>query len=189
MKEDVNFAAQALHQLLIDINIDVYDLHLNQLAEGSEYMLSWKTKSGDYEVPIVYRANLKSTFKLRNIPLMRNATISDFADTMLYTVIYNMGAAKDTEPVEFFFQALCIYWDQIFIDTMHDYFFRINDAMKYLKKIVYKNPTAEIDPFKWIKNPKFFIFFITSPSGNSLYYNGKLHEREDIKKVRRGEIY
>jgi hypothetical protein len=189
MGEDVNFAVQSLRQLLFDLNIDIYDLRLVPMSNDGAYMLSWKTKKGDYDVPIVYKQNLKNVFKLHNVPLMRSAMIGDFADSMIYSIIYNMGAAKDTAPVEFFFQALCVYWDQVFIDTMHEYYFRVNDALRYLKQLVYKNPTAEIDPHKWIKSPKFFIFYITSPSGNRMYYNGRLHEREDIKRVRRGEIY
>jgi len=191
MNEDVKIVAQALRQLLHDINIDVEDLYIKYMGAGSgnNYMLQWKTKSGDYQVPVVYDAPVGLLFKLKNIPMGKNIIVSDFAVSMLYSIIYNMGAAGDTRPIEFFFQALCTYWDLIFIDVIHSYESKLNDAMKLLKALIYKNPEAEIDPHKWIHNPAFFIFFITGPSGNQLYYCGGLHQRSDIQKARNGELY
>jgi len=189
MSEDVKRAVQILDVFLTNLNIKVNNLHLVKSGNNGEYVLSWSTSKGDYQIPIVFVPPLISTFKLHNIPVMKAIEINNFADTVLYSIIYNMGAAGDTEPVEFFFTALCTYWDQIFIDTLHDYFYRINDAMKLLKGLVYKNPKADIDPHKWIHNPKFLLFYISSPSGNRLYYSGRLHERPDITKVRKGELY
>jgi hypothetical protein len=188
MNEDVTFVAQALHRLLHNINIDVDDLHIEHVANNN-YILQWKTKAGDYSVPIVYDAPIRLTFRLKNIPLKRSILLNDFAVSVLYTIIYNMGAAGDTRPVEFFFQALCTYWDLIFIDVIHSYESKLNDAMKLLKTLIYKNPEAEIDPHKWIHSPAFLIFFITGPSGNQLYYTGGLHQRSDIQRVRKGVMY
>jgi hypothetical protein len=189
MQEDVNFALAALNRLLFDLNITISGLHISKMGANGKYMVNWKTRMGDYQVPIVYKMNMKSTFRLHNIPMGRSATISDFADTMLFSVIYNMINNKDLQPVEFFFQALCAYWDQIFIDTMHDYYFRINDSIKILKNMVYKSSMSETEPYTHINNPLFFIFFVTSPSGNRLYYAGRLHERSEIKNARKGLIW
>jgi hypothetical protein len=188
-QENVTFATAALRQLLYDLNINIKDLNIEQLGLNGELMVSWETKKGSYRVPVVYNSSLITTFKLNNFSMRRDAHINSFADTMLYSIIYNMGAANDTDPVEFFFQALCAFWDQFFIDTIHNFEFRTKDAMRYLKKLVYKNPTAEIDPHKWINNPSFFVFFISSPSGNTLYYSGKLNERKDLKREREGEMF
>lgn len=190
MSQDVMQATISLRELLLRTNISVNDLNIRTDPKLiNSYIISWSTNCGDYEFVAEYPFNINEKFELNNILLNRKENVSAFADDLLMSILYNMGKNNDISPIEFFFHCLCLYWDQVFIDILHAFEFRSSDAMISLKSAIFKNPLAEMDAHKWIKDPQYFIFYITSPSGNRIYTAGNLQQRSDVQRVRNGEIF
>lgn len=187
-EKDVTFSLQCIKNLLEVLAVRITRIHLNSI-HGNNLMLSFETNAGAYEISCVWNGTLREEFILKNTFLIKQIATNRFSYNVIKSIIFNMTEAKDTDAIENLFVALCTFWDQLFIQASKALPLRVASALCSLKRIIYKNPAGEMDPYPWCKHPELFIFFVTGPIGNQLYYLGQLHKRKDLQRIVQGEIW
>lgn len=188
MERYPDVALNALRNIVSVLNINIHSINI-QLGDNSSATLTWKTKKGSYQIPTIWNGDMTETFVMMNTSIIKNITFNSFINNIFYSIIRIMIEQGDTDPIECFVGGLCRFWDPFFMITCYAPSYRLRQGLKELKEYVYKNPTAEMDPFLWFRYPVNFIDLVTSPLGNQIYYHCGLNRRPEMNTVRSGRIY
>jgi hypothetical protein len=189
--KNVRLATSNLQNLLDAMAINIKHLNIVALDGGGDNLIvSFETKKGTYSLNAVWKGTLEEHFILKH-PFMKNKNIfvSRFSNDAIQQIVAILLKYNDTNPIEPLFNGLCAFWDHIISQVYTDLSFSLIDAVRKIYKLVYKNPLAMIDPYPYYKHPELFIYFVSSPIGNTLYYFSGLHKRKDIQRAITGDIF
>lgn len=179
----VEIIVKELDSILKNINVNVMNIRLHRISE-KQWMCSWSTSIGQYEMPLTYGGPLYYIQTWSSDLFMVRYKINSFVYMLLFSMINNMANNNDTNTVGYLFEALCMYWDQIFLQYMRIVGSRKTDAIVKLNNyvdIISTNRRAFV-------NKVYFMHFITGSIGNILYNHRQIDQRDDMKDARSGRI-